>query len=277
MNKFEVHEQLDKVILVSDIHENWQALKKIVDLPEYGKSDYTLVFLGDYTDANGSNLHEPIKVINFIMDQVKNHGALAIHGNHDDMLYGTAIGDSDKFFNWGNNGILETQELLGLTANDVNIELTKNELNEKYSEYIDFLDEIPYAIEDQKRLFVHAGIDWTKNNYHDTAVEDLIWIREKYFFSNFSAASLYDPVKRPIVDKAWHRNTSNKVIVAGHTPSYFLSADQSNPIVEMRNNQNDFSRYDIDGGSHSADIEAALNILILDKEGKEIRRDRLLA
>ncbi len=277
MNKFESHNELNKVILVSDIHENWQALKQIVNLPEYGQSAYTLIFLGDYTDANGSNTHEPIKVINFIMDQVKHHGALAIHGNHDDMLYGTAIGDSQKFFNWGHNGMLETQARLGLTANDINIELTKTELLEKYADYIDFLDAMPYGIEDQHRLFVHAGIDWQQPDYHETAIDDLIWIREPYFFSETAKASLYDPSERSVIDSIWHVNTTDKVIVAGHTPTYFLSANGKNPIVAMKHNPDDWIRYDIDGGSHSADMEAALNVLILDKDGHEIRRTRLIA
>lgn len=277
MNKFERHNELDKTILVSDIHENWQALRKITQLPEFGQDGYTLIFLGDYTDSNGNNLHEPIKVIDFIMDQVEYHGALAIHGNHDDMLYGTAIGDSDKFFNWGRNGILGSQKRLGLTPNDINIELTKEELNEKYAHYIDFLDRIPYGIEDQQRLFVHAGLDWSKQDYHDTAIEDLIWIREPYIFSSGMKAYLEDPKKRGAIDSVWHRNQTDKVIVTGHTPTFLLTGNSRNPIAAMQHDASDRVRYDIDGGSHSASIEAALNVLILDKDGSEIRRTRLLA
>lgn len=277
MKKFETHNELKNVILVSDIHANWEALKKITQLPEYNKNDYRIIFLGDYTDWNGKNVHDPIKVINFIMNQVTKHGALAIHGNHDDMLYGTALGDFQEFYNWGYNGILGTQKLLGLTPNNINLELTKNELNTKYYKYIDFLDSIPYGIEDKNRLFVHAGVDWSKKDYHDTSKENLTWIREDYFYNQEEEGT--DPSTKykgnNSISPIWHENNTKKVIVAGHTPTYLFSGKINNPIISIKNNQNDIPRYDIDGGSHSGIPEAALNILILNKDGNELKRYRL--
>ncbi|WP_439425257.1 metallophosphoesterase [Oenococcus alcoholitolerans] len=274
MNKFELHNELEKVILVSDIHGNWQALKKITEIPEFDSPGYRLIFLGDYTDWNGQEKREPIKVITFIMNQVKNHRALAIHGNHDDMLYKTALGDSATFYNWGRNGIIETQEAMGLTPNDINIELTKTELNDKFAEYVDFLDKIPYAIEDQKRLFIHAGLDWSKKDYHQTSKEDMVWIRDEYFFSD-DDHSIYGPSAIEQISPVWHKNNTGKVIVAGHTPTYLISGDINDPIVRMQHDKNDPIRYDIDGGSHSAQPGAALNVLILDKDGSELKSYRL--
>jgi serine/threonine protein phosphatase 1 len=274
MQKFLKKSNLGKVIVVSDIHGNWDALSKIQDVPEYHNPEYTLVFNGDFTDGGDSNPRDPKRVMDFIVDEVKNHNAIAIHGNHDDMLYGTAKLVDNRFQNWKINDMNQTLEQLGIDISD-DIEVISNQLKIKFPESIEMLDEAPYALEDEHRLFVHAGVNWLVEDYHDSTIDDLIWSREAYLFSSeYPELELEKNFINNEIDPRWHENTSGKVIITGHTPTFYLTENPDNPVVKMQNNSDDLPKYDIDGGSHGF-AGAGLNLLSIDIDGSIIRTEKL--
>ncbi|MDR2660703.1 MAG: metallophosphoesterase [Lactobacillaceae bacterium] len=279
MNQFLKIENLGKTISISDIHGNWEVLKEIKNIPEYHDPNYTLIFNGDYTDGGDTNPRDPKKVIDFITDEVNNYGAIAIHGNHDEMLFGTAKGDQRRFLNWQINDMAQTLKQFGI--NDYqNIDDVANQLNDKFSSYIQMLEQSPYAVESKKKLFIHAGVNWQLKDYHETPIDDLMWIRENYFFDE-QILKEHGKWNEDIyvlngVDQSWHTNNTKKVMVTGHTPTYYFQKDINNPITEMRHFEKDIPRYDIDGGSHGF-AGAGLNLLILDEDGSVIRTDKLHA
>ncbi|MBC1505287.1 serine/threonine protein phosphatase, partial [Listeria booriae] len=75
-----------------------------------------------------------------------------------------------------------------------------------------------------KYVFVHAGVDFSKRDWHDTDEHDFFWIREPFLFG---------------------KNNTGKVFIFGHTPVQNLHSDESSGIWVSE----DRTRLDIDGGA----------------------------
>jgi diadenosine tetraphosphatase ApaH/serine/threonine PP2A family protein phosphatase len=74
----------------------------------------------------------------------------------------------------------------------------------QHRELITFLEKLPLYYEWENYLFVHAGVDLTKKDWHDTDTKDFMWIREPF-----------------------HQGVNNtgKTIVFGHTITPSLYGD----------------------------------------------------
>ena len=69
------------------------------------------------------------------------------------------------------------------------------------AELVEFIRQMPFVIETDKYIFVHAGIDLTLDDWHDTTDYKKVWLR------------------KPFHEAANH---TGKNIVFGHTPVYGL-------------------------------------------------------
>ena len=113
--------------LFADIHANWQAFNACLDLAR-ARGAQQIIFLGDYVGYGA----DPEWTVDVVMDLV-DAGALAVRGNHDNAI--------------------------GMNANTMNaeaqtaIEWTRGRLNLAQRR---FLTELPLAVEQQDRLYVHA-------------------------------------------------------------------------------------------------------------------------
>jgi serine/threonine protein phosphatase 1 len=272
LNKVLTIEHPKKAMVISDIHGFWQALQKITELPEYHNPEYQLIFLGDYTDGGASNPRDPKKVIDFITDEVLNHDALLVHGNHDDMLLGTANNQMDKFDNWSYNGRSQTLRELGIPDSD-DIEVVSSYLKDLLPDYLNVLNNAPYLIEDQNRIFVHAGINWYLSDYKKTTREDMVWLRQEYLFVTNVPLGFATP-GHPVPAKLIHQNQTDKVIFTGHTPASLITGDAAGFPAKLESVRYGLPRYVIDGGSHGTP-NAGLNVVIVDADGSIIRTEKL--
>jgi len=174
---------------IGDIHGCIKTLKELINQILLVDKQPELLFVGDLIDRGPNSK----AVIDYILE-LKNKGLKinCIRGNHEQMLihaytHNQRITDSNWYFNGAENTIRSFNAKADL---DIKI---KNLIPEKY--YL-FLDSLPYFIELDDYLVVHAGFNfYAKNPFAD--FESMLWIREEHNKFEF---------------------TKGKKIIHGHTP-----------------------------------------------------------
>ncbi|MCC9072625.1 serine/threonine protein phosphatase [Flavobacterium sp. F-65] len=127
-------------LVIGDIHGGFRALTQILERIKI-KSDDDLIFLGDYVDG----WSESAQVIDFLVDLSKKYNCIFIKGNHDIWCEGwLESGNVDAV--WVKHGGAET------------IKSYENYTAELKREHLLFFKKMEnYYIDEQKRLFIHAG------------------------------------------------------------------------------------------------------------------------
>jgi len=172
-------------VVISDIHGHYRALQQLKERLGYNSERHQLVYLGDYIDRGPQSWD----VLQEVMREVREEEAIALKGNHEQLMVSVFSGDRSNMVNWLCNGGQKTLE-------DMN---RKGDSSGK-SEVLRFLDQLPLYAESEQYLYVHAGVNPEKI-WEEQKSEDLLWIREKFI----KATSL------SLVTK--------KVVVFGHTPT----------------------------------------------------------
>jgi len=131
------------VAIFADIHANRQAFSACLAQARMIGADRT-VLLGDYVGYGA----DPEWTVATVIDLVE-QGAMAVRGNHDD-------------------AVADPREQLNVEA-QVAIEWTRGELGAAPRR---FLEELPLALTDDDRLFVHAEASDPKRWRYVTCVED---------------------------------------------------------------------------------------------------------
>lgn len=131
---------MNRTFVVGDIHGALKALKGLMEQISLQKSD-RLIFLGDYVDG----WSESSATIGYLMKLDKNYDCIFIKGNHDAWCEQWLKGELANEI-WVRNGGWATIE----SYNEVTPGLKKM--------HLDFLNRMKdYYIDDQNRLFIHAG------------------------------------------------------------------------------------------------------------------------
>ena len=141
--------------VIGDIHGHLRALDALLDCIAPASGD-RITFLGDYVD-HGPHSKD-------VIDTIVRLGDIArpIAGNHEMYLLG-ALTDSDVEREWLRCGGAATLASFGVgSVKDIPVS------------YIDWLDSLPWYIEDAGHLFVHAGVNPQVPMAAQTQ-EDLMW------------------------------------------------------------------------------------------------------
>ncbi len=127
-------------VVIGDIHGGYRALKQLLELSKLPKNT-KYVFVGDYVDG----WSESAEVISYLMEFSKMNTCIFIKGNHDDLLYRyLKYGESNpKWISEGGQSSMESYSKL--SREQIQIHLTF------------FENLVTYHIDEQNRLFVHAG------------------------------------------------------------------------------------------------------------------------
>lgn len=139
------------IILLSDIHSNFTALKSVLNDIDKKYSDYKVIHLGDCIDY-GMRPNEVIKELIKLKDKT----IINIQGNHERTLFGY---QSDRFSS--QRGI-ESNEYTKKILSHESFNYIKNEMNETY---------IEYKLFDKKFLVIHGDLTdnyWGKMPYNET-------------------------------------------------------------------------------------------------------------
>jgi len=202
---------MDKVFAIGDIHGNYQSLKKI--LTKWNPEEEQLVFLGDYIDRGPDSL----KVLREVMYYTQNHGAIALSGNHEQILLYWLLNtgkSSEFYFNEKVGGIATIHSFYpemreNIILDQVNVIELADKVKVEFSSEIDFIKNLKPYYHWDSYVFVHAGIDVHTEDFKQTKEEDFYWIREEFH-------------------KAPH--LSKEKVVFGHTPTLNLNEDKGNQV-----------------------------------------------
>jgi serine/threonine protein phosphatase 1 len=210
-----------RTLVISDIHGYFDQFNALLTKVGYDVNQDQLILLGDYVDR-GSNSKS---VVEQVM-QLHSRGAVVLLGNHDQMFLDAIF--RGEHMMWLSNGGQGT--FFSYCGNDWFGE--DNVTNERYYEgvefikknfahHLEFLSSLPYFYEDNKHVFVHAGLDPdASTNWREQGRDNFLWIREKFLF----------------------RETGiNKQLVFGHTPT--VNMQPGNPGLWWQSD-----KVGIDGG-----------------------------
>ena len=144
-----------RTLVVGDIHGGLLALKQVLQRAGVMKDDH-LIFLGDYVDG----WSDSVGVIDFLTDLSMKQEVTLIRGNHDDLVYQWLKG-KEMSPKWIQHG--------GQSTKDAYAKLSEDAKNAHLPFYECLKD---YYVDDQNRMFCHAGfqnLNGPNHEWHSTA------------------------------------------------------------------------------------------------------------
>lgn len=129
-----------RTFVIGDIHGGLRALHQVLERAEITKND-TLIFLGDYVDGWSDSAN----VLDFLIELGTQQNCIFIRGNHDELLLNYLKTNSyhQEWFKHGGQSTIDCYKLV---------------TNAARKKHIDFLECLKdYYLDDQNRLFIHAG------------------------------------------------------------------------------------------------------------------------
>ncbi|WP_163401213.1 metallophosphoesterase family protein [Flavobacterium fluviatile] len=185
-----------RTFVIGDIHGGLLALEQVMKRAEVTEED-TLVFLGDYVDG----WSQSPQVIDYLIHLQSKQNCICIRGNHDELL-----------LEWLKNA--KNNELWYQHGGEATV-LAYEKLNKGEKQvHIKFLESLEdYHLDEQNRLFVHAGFTNLNGVGYEYFPKLFYWDRTLWETAlsldpNMKKEDLYYP----------KRFTLYKEIFIGHTP-----------------------------------------------------------
>ncbi len=190
---------MKRKLVIGDIHGGLRGLHQILERAKVTKDDM-LIFLGDYVDG----WSESPQVIDFLMELDKTHDCVFIRGNHDELLWDWFTGNKeeiDEAMWYKHGGEATVQAYASVDA------VTRKT-------HIDFLETLQnYYLDDQSRLFIHAGFTNMNGIHYEYFPKMFYWDRSLWE----TALSLDDTISKKSIFYP-KRFTLYDEIYIGHTP-----------------------------------------------------------
>ncbi len=181
-----------RVFIFPDIHGNFQEFKELLKIIPYSPKDSFIVFLGDYIDRGP----ETKEVVDTVIKLVKTGQAVALRGNHEQMM----IDAYKKPYTHYSNFPLETWLCNGGKAT-----LASIKDRDILEEYLKFFEKLPVIYETKNYVFVHAGLR-PGFPLHRQFEEDVLWIREDWIKGE---------------------SPEDRIVVFGHTPTHYIGSEKA--------------------------------------------------
>ncbi|MBE5104943.1 metallophosphoesterase [Bacillus thuringiensis] len=200
-----------RIIVISDIHGELPLLKELLHKVSFKDEDY-LIINGDLCEKG----RDSIGVVNYVMDLVKSNSNVHVVEGNCEVLVDALINENPRLINYlctrKHSIFNEWLEQLHFSIHeDTSIREVKEMLMSQFSKEINWLTELPTAIETEDYIFVHAGLE-DRVDWKETERKNAIAMPE---FFNQS-----------------HR--ANKYVVVGHWPvvNYSDEAPSNNPVID---------------------------------------------
>ncbi len=168
---------MGNTFVFGDIHGRCQQLRDIIEAADYDPRRDSIVFVGDLIDRG----EDSPGVVSYVMElQRANPKVVCLRGNHEQMLL-DLLDYGDPLWLIPENGGIQTLQQYGFEIDEDTATLAIG-IPESH---IDFLRSTPFFHEDERGLFVHAGITSGK---HPTECEPeiLMWTRDLNFFTLYN-------------------------------------------------------------------------------------------
>ncbi|PFA67149.1 serine/threonine protein phosphatase [Bacillus sp. AFS015802] len=231
-----------RIIVISDIHGDLNLFTELLEKVNIGSEDY-LIINGDLCEK-GSNSKG---VVRYVMDLEERHSNVHVTEGNCDTLVEDLLEENPKLMNYissRKHSILnEWLDEVGFEMQeDTTVQEVKKILTHHFSAEINWLMDLPTAIETDDYIFVHAGLE-DKEDWRDT--------------DRLAAITM------PAFMGKSHR--SGKYVIVGHWPvvNYSKSVPSNNPIVNK-----DKKIIAIDGGNVIKQT-GQLNAFIIHRTMKE--------
>lgn len=190
---------MNRTFVIGDIHGALRALKELLELIQPRPEDL-LIFLGDYVDS----WSEAAQTVDYLIELKSQCRCIFLRGNHDkwceDWLAGRAIKEELVWLQSG--GITTQQSYANYPA----------EQRRRHSEF--FASLINYHIDNENRLFIHAGFASMHGPLKEHYETNYYWDRSLWEMALSMDSSL--PVDHPFYPK---RLKNFREIYIGHTPT----------------------------------------------------------
>lgn len=226
---------MKRTLVISDIHGELEMLTALLEKVSYNAKQDRLFLLGDYIDRGADSKATLDKVMELVEG-----GAIALKGNHEDMMIRSLIDGNERTWrNWtGRNGGEATLKSYGFEPESFLFsdeeEFQKPYLHSEHlNRHLEFIQNLPYYIEEEDTIFIHAGVK-PGVPLEETDPYELIWIRDE-FHTHYKGS---------------------KTVIFGHTPTKGFRDDENDHSIYFGAN----SIIGIDGG---AVFGGQLNCLVL--------------
>lgn len=233
-----------RIICVSDVHGRCGGMSELLKKCGYKAGEDYLFVLGDLVEK-GRRCVDTIHLAQKLSAQ--SDRVIFIKGNNDTMCGYMAYTDTkEEFMNKikyrPHNTFCEMAETLGITDFTDDFEEKRRRTAEAFAEEIDFLEQMPLALETDNHIFVHAGIE-NRPDWENSGMWSFLSI------PRFARCS----------------HCSEKYVVVGHWPTYnyAVSNNTNLPIVDEKKRI-----ISIDGGCE-VKWAGQLNAFIMHKNGSE--------
>lgn len=151
---------MSRTLVIGDIHGGLKALDQVLNRAKVTKED-TLIFLGDYVDG----WSDSVGVLNRVMELKEQQKCILLRGNHESLLYNWLTTKQENLL-WESHGGSST--IRGYQKLD---DISKQQ-------HILLLQSLEnYYIDQQNRLFVHAGFTNLRGVKAEFFAENLLWDR----------------------------------------------------------------------------------------------------
>ncbi len=189
---------------MGDIHGNYHGLVECLNKCEFDYENDTLIQLGDVADR-GRHTFECIEKLLTIKNLIP------IIGNHDRWVYEYFHEDKSPNF-WleqGGRETLESYDRMIIKQKDVG-QLVKF-----------FESQVPYYIDNENRLFVHAGYTSMDGVENEPEEKTFYWER-KFWINAFKIEELENGAEKERQSKIYNQY---KEVFIGHTKTTHLKAE----------------------------------------------------
>ncbi len=149
-----------RTLVVGDIHGGLRALKQVFDRAQVTEED-RLIFLGDYVDG----WSEAAETINFLIQLKSTHNCIFIKGNHDELTETWLLTETENplWLESGGQATVASYSEIGKDIRAVHLQF--------------FAALQDYYLDDQKRLFLHAGFTNMHGVEHEYFPKTFYWDR----------------------------------------------------------------------------------------------------
>lgn len=151
---------MKRKLVIGDIHGGFKALIQVLERAKVTADDQ-LIFLGDYVDG----WSESSQIIKFLMELSKTQDCIFIKGNHDAWCEDWFL-SGEKADAWLFNGggkTIESYETYSLEDLEKHLEFVQRMRN--------------YYVDDENRLFIHAGYSSMHGPEKEMYVSNYRWDR----------------------------------------------------------------------------------------------------
>ncbi|MBM1104944.1 serine/threonine protein phosphatase [Aurantibacter crassamenti] len=149
-----------RTLVIGDIHSGLRGLIQVFERAKVTRDD-RLVFLGDYVDG----WSEAVETVDFLSELDETHQCIFLRGNHDELCLEWLSNDevNDVWLQHGGQATLDSYRNADESASDLHMMFYEGLRN--------------YFIDENNRLYLHAGFTNLKGVEHEYFAKTFYWDR----------------------------------------------------------------------------------------------------